>query len=370
MRRSLSIAIIFRALLVALLGLIAVIPATAQETGTPAAGVVDEPDMTPVEVVQEVQDAVVTVINEQTVSSFGVEETQPVGSGTGFIIDEEGYIVTNWHVVTGGTDFAVILADGTEVPAELIGEDPRDDLAVLKIDPSVVPDTVPLADAGQLQVGETVLAMGSPLGEFENTVTAGIISSLDRDQFSAGGICLAYTNLIQHDAAINPGNSGGPLFNLAGEVVGVNTLGLSDVGGRSVQGLYFAVPSDTVAAVVDQMINQGFISAPYMGITFSPINPQAAAANNLPVDYGVYVEGVEPNGPAAAAGLQPNDIIVAVDGQQLDEDTTLSGILFERQPGDTLNLTVLRGGQEVTLSLTLGEVPPALFEQCALPGRP
>ncbi|HEV2128344.1 MAG TPA: trypsin-like peptidase domain-containing protein [Thermomicrobiales bacterium] len=328
-------------------------------------------DTTPVEVVQEVQDAVVTVINEQTITGqLGAEETQPVGSGTGFIIDEEGYIVTNWHVVTGGTDFVVILADGTEVPAELIGEDPRDDLAVVKIDPSAVPDTVPLGDSSQLDVAQSVLAIGSPLGAFENTVTAGIVSSLDRDQFSTGGLCLAYTNLIQHDAAINPGNSGGPLFNLRGEVIGVNTLGLSTTqDGRSVQGLYFAVPSNTVAAAVDQLISQGYISAPYLGVSFAALNPRLAAANDLPVDYGIYVQHVEPGGPAAEAGLQPEDIIVSIDGQQFTADISLSSILLEYDPGDTVEVTVLRGGEEVMLSLTLGEAPPELFERCTLQGQ-
>ena len=330
--------------------------------------------MTAAEVVDEVRNAVVTVVNEQTVTTrFGTQETQAVGSGTGFIIDEEGYIVTNWHVVTGGTDFSVILADGTEVEAEHIGEDPRDDLAVVRIDPSVVPDTVPLGDSSELDVAQTVLAIGSPLGAFDNTVTKGIVSSLNRDQFSQtnpsalSNYCQNYTDLIQHDAAINPGNSGGPLFNLQGEVIGVNTLGLSTTqGGQPVQGLYFAVPSDTVAVVVDQLISQGFISAPYMGITFQPLNPRLAAANDLPVDYGVYVIDAESGGPAAGAGIQPDDIVISVDGRAIDVETSLSAILFEHQPGDTVELTLLRGEEEVELPLTLGEAPQSLFEQCTL----
>lgn len=364
MQQFLSRSAAIRALLLVALALIAIVPASAAQN--------DEGEMTPVEVVDEVQDAVVTVINEQTVATqFGTEQTRPAGTGTGFIIDDEGYIVTNWHVVTGGTSFMVILSDGTEVSAELIGEDPRDDLAVLQIDAAAVPDTVPLADATQIDVGQTVLAIGSPLGAFENTVTRGIVSSLDRDQFSAGGLCLAYTDLIQHDAAINPGNSGGPLFNLNGEVIGVNTLGLGNVGGGvTVQGLYFAVPSDTVDAVVDQMIEQGFISAPYLGISFAPVNPQVAAVNDLPVEFGVYIQDVEPGAPAAEAGLQAEDIIVSLNGQEITAETSLSNILFEQEPGDTVDVTVLRGGEEVTLSITIGEAPEEIFEQCAVPNQP
>lgn len=331
----------------------------------------EEDEAAAVEVVDQVGPAVVTVINQQTVQN-GLTESQPVpaGAGTGFIIDEEGHIVTNWHVVTSGTSFMVILADGTEVEAELIGEDPRNDLAVVKIDPADVPATVPFGDSSRLDQGQTVLAIGSPLGAFDNTVTRGIVSALGRDQLGSGGICQNYSDLIQHDAAINQGNSGGPLFNLQGEVVGVNTLGIPvSQGGVPVQGLFFAVPSNTVTEVVQQIMEQGFVSSPYIGIGFQPLNPRISAANDIPVDYGIYVMRVEQGSPAAAAGLQSDDIIVALNGTEITADQTLGSLLMDYAPGDTVELTVLRNGQEQTVSLTFGEVPQQLLEECALQGQ-
>jgi 2-alkenal reductase len=323
-------------------------------------------------VVDQVGPAVVTVINQQTVGDmFGDQQTVQAGAGTGFIIDEQGHIVTNWHVVTGGTSFSVILSDGTEVPAELIGEDPRDDLAVVKIDPSAVPATVSLGDSSQLEQGQTVLAIGSPLGAFGNTVTMGIVSALNRNQLEnpTSNYCQNYTNLIQHDAAINPGNSGGPLFNLRGEVIGVNTLGIpASAGGTPVQGIFFAVPSNTVTAVVDELIETGHISVPYMGISLVELNPQIASINDLPVDQGIYVDSVEPGSPAEAAGLQPGDIITAVDGSEISLDNSLADMLLNFEPGDTVTMDVLRNGEAGTVDLTFGEVDPAVFQQCVLEG--
>jgi len=354
------------AVLIAVLGTVALAPVSAAQDSAE--------EMTPVEVVERVGPAVVTVINEQTLSDiFGGEQTIQAGAGTGFIIDEEGHIVTNWHVVTGGSSFIVILADGTEVEAELIGEDPRDDLAVVKIDPSAVPATVPLGDSDELRPGQSVLAIGSPLGAFGNTVTAGIVSALDRDQLGQGesSICQNYSDLIQHDAAINPGNSGGPLFNLRGEVVGVNTLGIPQSStGVPVQGIFFAVPSNTVSAVVQQLIDRGFISAPFLGITMVALTPQLAAVNNLPVENGVYIDGVEPGGPADQAGIQPGDIILSIDGEEITPMDTLATHLLRYEPGDTVELTVLRGDEQMTVQLTFGEAPQELFEQCTLQGRP
>lgn len=327
-------------------------------------------DMTPVEVVEEVAPAVVTVINQQTVQSgMQAGEDVPAGAGTGFIIDEEGHIVTNWHVVTEGTSFVVVLSDGTQVDAELIGEDPRDDLAVVKIDPSAVTGVVSLGDSDTLQPGQSVLAIGSPLGFFGNTVTAGIVSALGRDQLGSGGICGNYRDLIQHDAAINPGNSGGPLFNLQGEVVGVNTIGIPSSGGSApvqVQGLFFAVPSSTVNEVVGQLIDQGFITTPYIGIRFGTINPRNAVTANLPVDSGILVTEVTSASPAAEAGLQPSDIMSSIGGTEINQEQTLSSILENYEPGDTVDVTILRDGEEQTVSLTFGETPEEVFQECTL----
>jgi S1-C subfamily serine protease len=365
MERSLRKPFVIRALFAVMLALLAIVPAAAaQQTQTG--------EMTPVELVEKVSPAVVTVINEQTVSdTLGNQETVQAGAGTGFIIDDQGHIVTNWHVVTGGTSFSVIMADGTQVDAKLIGQDPRDDLAVVQIDASKVTTTVPLGDSSQLKQGQTVLAIGSPLGEFGNTVPSGIVSALNRDQLENpnSNYCQNYTNLIQHDAPINPGNSGGPLFNLKGEVVGVNTLGIPTLpDGTPVQGIFFAVPSNTVKAVVNELIQTGHISLPYIGITLVELNPQIASINNLPVDHGIYVASVEPGSPAATAGLQQGDIITAGDGKKLSVENSLSEMLINYEPGDTVTMDVLRNGQEGTVNLTFGEVDPSVFEQCTLQG--
>jgi 2-alkenal reductase len=337
--------------------------------GTPPAAT---EEMSAADVVEQVAPAVVTVYNLDVLEGgLGQQqETVRQGAGTGFIIDEEGHIVTNWHVVTGGEQYAVQLYDGTLVDAELIGEDPRDDLAVVKIDPASVPATVEFGDSEALRPGEGVIAIGSPLGQFTNTVTEGIVSSLGRDALGSGAsICQNYSNLIQHDAAINPGNSGGPLFNMQGEVIGVNTLGLPvDQSGTPLQGLFFAVPSATVVTAAEQMIATGTISAPYLGVLDPiPLNAALAEANDLPVDAGVYITDVQPNGPAAEAGLEAQDIITAIDGTEISQDQSLATILQENyQPGDTVQLTIVRDGEEQTLDLTIGEASEEVFESCTL----
>ena len=332
-------------------------------------------ELTTVELVEQVNPAVVTVYNLTTLENELTGELQevPQGTGTGFIIDEEGHIVTNWHVVTGGEEYAVALSDGTTVPAELIGSDPRDDLAVVKIDPSAVTGVVPLGDSDALQPGQSVIAIGSPLGAFTNTITAGIISGLDRDGFGdRGSNCQNYADLIQHDAAINPGNSGGPLFNMQGEVIGVNTLGLPQgQGGVPLQGLFFAVPSNLVADVAQELIENGRIAAPYLGISQQPIDPGIAATLELDVVGSIFVVDVSPDTPADEAGLLPNDIITAVDDQEIGPEQGLAAILLDYQPEDTVELTILRANaaeefEELTVDLTLGNVPDEVLEACEL----
>ncbi len=334
-----------------------------------------EGDLTTVELVQQVNPAVVTVYNLTTLENELTGEQRDVrqGTGTGFIIDEEGHIVTNWHVVTGGQEYAVALSDGTTVEAELIGIDPRDDLAVVKIAPEAVPAVVPLGDSDALQPGQPVVAIGSPLGAFTNTITSGIVSGLDRDGFGQGRAnCQNYSNLIQHDAAINPGNSGGPLFNMQGEVIGVNTLGLPQgQDGVPLQGLFFAVPSNQVAEVAQQLIDTGTISAPYIGISAETLDTAAAASIGLDIEGGSLIRSVPEDGPAADAGIQPNDVIVAIDGTEISLEQGLPDILLEYEAGDSVTLTLLRADasgnpEELEVDLTLGTVPEAVFEACVL----
>jgi 2-alkenal reductase len=240
---------------------------------------------------------------------------------------------------------------------------------VVKIDPAAVPATVSFGDSTSLMPGQDVLAIGSPLGAFTNSVTAGIVSALGRNQLSSGNpSCQNYSNLIQHDAAINHGNSGGPLFNLRGEVVGVNTLGIPvDQAGQPVQGLFFAVPSSTVKVAVEQLIETGTVTQAWVGIAFYPIDAALATQYELPVESGIIITEVDPASPAAEAGLQPEDIITAVDGEEITPSQDLAAIMFKHQPGDVVTLSVIRGSEEMEIELTLGEAPLNM-EQCTLQG--
>jgi len=331
-------------------------PVAAQEPpATPSAA----PGMSIADVVARVSPAVVTVLNEQRQSQVGTADPEPVGSGTGFIIDQQGHIVTNNHVVQGGEAFEVIFADGEKRQARLIGRDDVSDLAVIQVD-GQVPATVSFGNSGALRVGEPVIAVGSPLGAFTNTVTEGIVSALNRT-FPGSAY---YTNLIQHDAAINPGNSGGPLFNAAGEVVGVNTLGIPQA-----QGIFFAIPASTVQEVVTQLIEAGQVTYPFLGVTTYPVSESLAAQLELPADSGVLVLGpslgqelfgqpaAAPEGPAAAAGLQEGDIILAINGQPINEQNPFVEVLFQFKPGDDVTLTVQRGDQQLELPVALAERP-------------
>jgi len=329
--------------------------------GTPTASSSAPPvEASVVQVVKKVAPAVVTVINEQQASGAlgtGSGQLVPAGSGSGFIIDTQGHVITNDHVVAGGSKFVVIYSDGTKVDAKLIGADPTSDLAVVQVS-GKVPGTVPLGDSSQLEPGETVLAMGSPLGTFTNTVTLGIISGLGRYLPNSGSQAV-YTNLIQHDAPINPGNSGGPLVDLAGQVVGVNTIGIPQAEpGVPAQGLFFAIPSNTVKKITDQLIATGKVVYPFLGIQNpQPIDPSIAAQNNLPVDHGVYVGGVTSGGPADQAGIQAGDIITAINGKAIDEQHPLEDFLFDQKPGNKVQLTVQRGSSQKTITVTLGTRP-------------
>jgi S1-C subfamily serine protease len=310
-------------------------------------------------IVERVMPAVVTVINEQQFGNgFLGSETLEAGRGTGFIIDGSGDIVTNQHVVQGGTSFEVILSNGEKREATLVGSDQFSDLAVVRM-AGAIPATVEFGDSDSLEQGQPVLAIGSPLGEFTGTVTSGIVSALHRDFPSGdssreGGEGI-YTDLIQHDAPINPGNSGGPLFDITGRVIGVNTLGIPQSGMTPVQGLFFAIPSNHVATIVSQLIEKGRVSYPYIGVQYAPLSPDLAAQNDLPVDYGGYVESVVPGGPADRAGIRAGDIIIAIGDKPITQQTTFTEALFAQAPGQTVAVTVRRGNNEQTFQVTLAE---------------
>jgi 2-alkenal reductase len=314
----------------------------------------------PVEIVMQVSPAVVTVVNEQQVGGLGSDLALESGRGTGFIIDEAGHIVTNWHVVEGGDQFEVIFANGEKRPVTLEGADRLSDLAVVRVD-GPLPGIAPFGNSDALAPGLPVLAIGSPLGAFTNTVTDGIISALGRD-LPGSPITgePAYSNLIQHSAPINPGNSGGPLFDYGGRVIGVNTLGIPRVPGLGipVQGLFFAIPSNTVQRITLQLIEHGRVAYPYLGVEAQEITPELASLYELPIDHGAYVVAVDPAGPAAQAGILEGDFIRALGNVPIDEETSFTEALFAHAPGDTVEVTVLRGSQEIMIPVTLAELPP------------
>jgi 2-alkenal reductase len=311
-------------------------------------------------IVSRVMPAVVTVINEQQFDNgFAGSQSIEAGRGTGFVIDGSGNVVTNEHVVRGGSRFQVILSNGEKRDATLVGSDPLSDLAVVRMEGDPL-STVSFGDSNALQQGQPVLAIGSPLGDFTGTVTSGIVSALDRDfptEVSGGASEGIYTDLIQHDAAINPGNSGGPLFDLAGRVIGVNTLGIPEERGTPVQGLFFAIPANHVARIVGEIIQDGRVSYPFFGINYVPISPDLAAQNDLSVDYGAYVQRVEPGAAADRAGIRAGDIIVAVGNDRINAQTTFTEVLFAHAPGETVPVTVIRNGREQTVQATLAERP-------------
>jgi 2-alkenal reductase len=275
-------------------------------------------------------------------------------SGSGVIISTDGYILTNNHVVENTTSLTVILADGTQMSAKLMGTDQYADLAVLKVE-GKMPAVATLGNSDALKPGETVIAIGSPLGDFKNTVTVGVVSATGRSIDTGNGYQLE--DLIQTDAAINQGNSGGPLVNLSGEVIGINTLIVrgSSLSSTVAEGLGFAVPANTVQAVSSQIIQKGYFSRPYLGINWQWISPNIANFYNLPVQWGVYITDVDPNSPAAQAGLQHSDIITQVGDTILDDKNPYINVLFKHAPGETVSLKVIRGRQTLEVQATLKE---------------
>ncbi len=321
-------------------------------------------DSAVIETTKKAEPAVVTVVNRLS-QSGGSGSNNPFGpfgpggpgggiaEGSGVIIDPQGHIITNNHVIDGASRIDVIFSDGTTTTAKLIGADPVSDLAVLQVSGNV-PAYLPLGDSSALQLGETVIAIGSPLGSYRGSVTVGVVSGLNRRVSGTD-----QEGLIQTDAAINHGNSGGPLINLAGQVIGINTLVVQNTNsGDLATGLGFAIPSNTVAVVSQKLIADGKIQYPFIGITYGEITPQTAGELNLPVQQGVLVQQVTPGSPAAAAGLQPDDIITALNGTPIDENHSLRQILFQHQIGETVTLSVLRNGQTLSVQIKLAERPP------------
>lgn len=285
-----------------------------------------------------------------------------IGGGSGFFVSQDGLIVTNRHVVEDAkADYTVVLQDGTTYPAKVLDRDPSLDLAILKVDIAHAPSLV-LGDSDTIQIGQTVLAIGNALAQFQNSVTKGIISGTNRRVLADGlGGSELIEEAIQTDAAINPGNSGGPLIDLRGDVIGVTTA----VSGDG-QSLGFAIPSNAVKQAVESVKKTGHIIRPWLGVRYFMINDDVAETNNLPVRYGALVSrgsspkdaAVAPGSPADKAGILENDIILQVQGQKLTDDHSLASVLSRFSPGDQVDIQVLRHGEEKTLKLILDERAP------------
>lgn len=287
----------------------------------------------------------------QRVSPAVVSIRTGAALGSGVIYDPSGLILTNAHVVGGAQTVNVELADGRRFQARVLGADPGFDLAVLKVDAADLP-VAPLGDSSPLQVGQFVAAIGNPYG-LDHTVTVGVISALNRP---ISGSANGYTQpMVQTDAAINPGNSGGPLIDLAGNVVGINTL-VAAPAGVPAQGLGFAVPINTAKRVATQLATQGRVTQsglPYLGVRIA----DAGGRSTPGVDYGVLLVQVEPGGPAAQAGLQAGDVITALDGQAVYSVDHLLQRVLRHRPGDRVSVLAVRNGQKFTVVVTLGEAP-------------
>ncbi|HET7030655.1 MAG TPA: trypsin-like peptidase domain-containing protein [Candidatus Limnocylindrales bacterium] len=294
----------------------------------------------------------------------GVDPNSPVsqeqdGVGSGIIFDANGWILTNRHVVAGTSDLTVQLKEGLEYPATIYGIDTLTDLAIIKIDATGLPAAT-VGDSDGLKVGELVVAIGSPLGSFDNSVTSGIVSATGRSITTEGG---ALRNLIQTDAAINPGNSGGPLLDATGAVIGVNTA-----IAQNSTGIGFSIPINIAAPIMRQAIAGQELSRPYIGIHYVAINAQTAKTEKLPVDQGAWIHtttsgggpAVTAKGPAAAAGLKDGDIVTKINDQAIDTVHPLDALLSQFSPGDKITLTILRDGTETTAVVTLGVRPPNL----------
>lgn len=359
---------------------------TAYDTPKPAVSTAPLSDLSKAfeAVAKQVEPAVVNISTEQIVHTTGSNMQDPFSEffggnspfgelfnqvphdmkqhslGSGFVVDNQGYIVTNNHVVKNATKIKVKLQDGRTLDASVVGTDPETDLAVLRIKASNLP-SLRLAGSDQVKVGEWVLAFGSPFG-LEETMTAGIISAKGR-VIGAG----PYDNFLQTDAAINPGNSGGPLVDLAGEVVGINTMILSDSGGF--QGIGLAIPAAMAENVYHQLASYGKVTRGWLGVHIQDMTPELAKSFNLEPSRGVLVAQVEPDSPAAKAGLQSGDVIVDYSGKEIHNSRDLSLAVAETKVGIPAELKVLRNGNEMTFHVSIGQRPDDVAQGSSAPAE-
>jgi putative serine protease PepD len=329
------------------------------------AGLTDDESIN-VRVYRTVAPAVANVLTKATEYDFFMDPVPVEGAGSGFVIDPRGYILTNFHVVQEAQSIEVVLGDRSHYPAKIIGADQRNDVALIKIDPkgkSLV--ALPLGDSSKLQVGQKVLAIGNPFG-FQSTLTTGVVSALGRTVQTSQATFI--DEAIQTDAAINRGNSGGPLINSHGEVIGINSAIYTPSG--TTAGIGFAIPVNTAKRIAHDLMTEGRVREAYLGVQTLSVGGWLSQALDLPVQEGLLIEEVKQGGPAAAAGLHGGsqqalagmqritiggDVIVAIDGQQIANQSDMNLVLNRKRPGDTVKVTVYRGGKKLEVPVKLGE---------------
>ena len=307
--------------------------------------------MTPSEVYARNVDSVVAI--SSTIVSKGIYGTQEgASSGSGFILTSDGYVVTNHHVIADASKVSVITNDGTEYSATVVGTDSTNDLAVLKVEAQDLPE-VTLGSSDDLIIGDMVVAIGNPLGTLNATMTVGYVSGKNREIATDNTII----DMIQTDAAINPGNSGGPLFNTRGEVVGITTAKYSGTtnSGASIEGIGFAIPMDDVMTIIFDLVDYGYVTGPYMGVSVQNMDPNSASMYGIPV--GAYVVEVVEGASAHRAGIQVKDIIIALGEYEVKSITDLTRNLRHFQAGATTTVTIIRSGAQLELTITFDERP-------------
>jgi len=316
-------------------------------------------DSAVIDAVAKVSPSVVSIVSTRNVQSFFGSFEQK-GAGTGFIIKANGLIATNKHVVSDQANYKVLTSDGKSYDAEVVVKDPLNDLALVKINANNL-KVADLGDSDALKVGQRVIAIGNALGEYQNTVTAGVVSAIGRTITAGGndGTSETLEGLIQTDATINPGNSGGPLINLVGQVIGINTA--IDLQGNQIG---FTIPINSVKSAIDSYLATGKISRPMLGIRYVNITKEIAALNQIDVSQGALVTrgdsanqpAVTPGGPADKAGIKENDILLSIDNININEDNSIISILRKYKPGNTVTIKLLRAGKEMQVSVKLGEL--------------
>jgi len=319
-----------------------------------------------VRVYRQASPAVANILTKATEYDFFMNAVPVEGAGSGFIIDPRGYILTNYHVIEEAQTIEVVLGDQSRYPAKAIGADQRNDVALIKIDPKGKKLAVlPLGDSSTLQVGQKVLAIGNPFG-FQSTLTTGVVGALGRTVQTSQTTFI--DEAIQTDAAINRGNSGGPLINSHGEVIGINSAIFTPSG--TTAGIGFAIPISTAKAIAHDLMTDGKVHRAFLGVETLPVSGYLAEALDLPVQEGLLVETVSRGGPAAAGGIRGGDrvaqagmrriyiggdVIVALDGQKIANQFDMNVVLNRKRPGDTVSVTVYRGGKKIDVPVKLGE---------------